>query len=507
MAKTTQGALLSTILVDRGTDIPIPVQIATEIREMILSRVLAAGQRLPSSRALAHDMGVARSSVVQAMETLVFEGFVTSRTGDGSYVSSDIKLLQDRGPQRRKPEAGKGQNTPLPRLSARGRDIMALAYEMRPNLVRAFTTAVPALDAFPTRLWSRLTSRFLRNSDTAHMVYGPAEGHAPLRAAIAQHLRLGRGLNADPGRIFIVNGAQMAVQLCAMVLADPGDMAVFEDPGGIGPRNALKSQGLCTIPVPIDAEGLDVARARAAAPDARLVLVTPSHQHPTSVIMSLRRRLELLAYAKAAGAWILEDDYDGELRYSGVLQPSLASIDADGSVIYIGSFAKTLFPSLRLGFVVVPDALVDVFRLTMSACIQGLPVLPQAVVAAFISEGHYAAHIRNMRQLYAHRAALLLDHGARQLAGKIDLRPVTTGFHTVGRLDSLLDPNALERRLAERQVRLVSVNRYRAMPASDNRMILGFSCCNETMIANGMQSIANTIEAMEAERKGRSHRA
>jgi len=505
MAKSRQGALLGAIRVDRGADIPIPVQIVNQIREMILSLILPAGHRLPSSRALAKELGVARSSIVQALEVLVFEGFVTSRTGDGSYVSSDIELLQDRSPARRLTQ--ESPSLPPPRLSARARTIMTLKYERRPHLVRAFTTAVPALDAFPFGTWSRLVARFSRNVDPDLMVYGPAEGYAPLRQAIAQHLRVGRGLNADPGRIFIVNGVQMAVQLCAMILADPGDKALFEDPGGIGPRNALKSQGLNTIPVPIDAEGIDVARARQLAPDARLMLVTPSHQHPTSVIMSLRRRLELLSFAKSSGAWILEDDYDGELRYSGVLQPSLASIDTEGSVIYLGSFSKTLFPSLRLGFVVVPDALVDAFRMAMSASYQGVPVLPQAVVSAFIAEGHFSAHIRNMRQLYAHRAELLLDYGAKQLGGALQLRPVSTGFHTVGELLANVDAIALETALAARDIRLVSVNRYRATATNDNRMILGFSCCSEPMIQHGMQVIAETIDRLAPQQKGRRARA
>ncbi|HEU5051162.1 MAG TPA: PLP-dependent aminotransferase family protein, partial [Gemmatimonadales bacterium] len=338
---------------------PIHRQLYRGIREAILAGGLPAGVRIPSTRRLAEQLGISRSTVLVAFDQLVAEGYLVGAVGSGSYVARDI-------PQhlRRSPVPGNGDERPKsPRVAARvarvaragGRAVPAVPY---PN---AFWSGVPPIDVFPMAAWNRIVARRLRSLEPADLHHGPAAGYRPLREAIAAYLVAARGMRCSADQVIVLASAQEALELAARVLLDPGDAAWMEEPGWSGARGAFVSADIRIVPVPVDADGLDVAAGLAAAPDARAVYLSPSHQYPLGATLGLERRMALLDWAARSGAWLIEDDYDSEFRYSGRPLTALHGLDSRGSVIYVGTFNKTMFPALRVGYLVVPEALVESF--------------------------------------------------------------------------------------------------------------------------------------------------
>jgi GntR family transcriptional regulator/MocR family aminotransferase len=343
-------------------------------------------------------------------------------------------------------------------------------------------------------LWSRHVAKHWRSRRDVALGYGDVGGYPPLRRAIAAHLRANRGIAADPAQIFVVGGAQQGFQLIASMLLDPGDKVWFENPGAIGARNCFAAAGAELVPCRVDGEGLVVEDALRAARDFRLAFVTPSHQQPLGSTMSLARRLALIAAADAADAWVVEDDYDGEFRYRGRPPPTVKSIDLAGRVIYVGTFSKTLFPALRLGYIVAPPRLTDVFTRFMQAFFPGAPSNPQAVVAEFIDEGHFAAHIRRMRKLYAERHDALVDAARGSLGGLIDLMPTYTGLHLFGRLHAGIAEEDAERLAAERNITVAPLGRYTIAPIADRGLVLGYSGVRSDEIRRGVSVLRDVLE-------------
>lgn len=355
------GSVPPVISVDRSSAAPLHRQLYEGLREAILSGRLSAGALLPSTRELAAGLGVSRNTATSAYAQLLAEGYLEGRVGSGTYVARSLPddLLRARSGPGGEP-GGAGAEVAL---SRRGRLLAATptttARDAGP--ARAFRPGIPALDAFPFGLWRRLESRFWRRPPPGLLGYGDPAGYGPLRAGISAYLRAARAVRCSPEQVIVVSGSQQALDLAARVLLDPGDAAWVEEPGYAGARAALLGAGARLVPVPVDEEGLDVAAGARLGPDARLVHVTPSHQYPLGATMSLARRLELLGWARRSGAWVLEDDYDSEYRYAGRPLEALQGLDAEGRVIYVGTFSKVLFPSLRLGYLVLPPDLVDAF--------------------------------------------------------------------------------------------------------------------------------------------------
>ncbi|MBX0326142.1 PLP-dependent aminotransferase family protein, partial [Oscillochloris sp. ZM17-4] len=417
--------MFSPLTLSPQSDLPLYRQLYDEIRAAVLDGRLAPGARLPSSRELAAGMGLARSTVVSAFEQLLAEGYLEGRVGAGTFVATSLPedLLGHGGPPARPPAA---HERPAPRrLSARGAALAATPVSassgdrVRP---RAFQVGLPDIDGFPHATWARLAARRYGSPPPELMAYGDPAGYLPLREAIASHLAAARGVRCDPGQVVVVSGSQQGLDLAARVLLDPGDEAWIEDPGYMGARGALLAAGARLAPVPVDAEGLDVAAGARLAPQSRLAYITPSHQFPLGVTMSLPRRLALLAWARAAGAWVIEDDYDSEYRYAGRPLAALQGLDGDGRVIYLGTFSKVLFPALRLGYMVVPPDLVPAFVAARALADRHSPGIEQAIVADFLAEGHFARHLRRTRARYAARQAALVE-AARPLAGRLDVAP------------------------------------------------------------------------------------
>ena len=378
-------AYLAALSLDPASATPLYRQLYFAIREAILAARLHPGARLPATRTLARDLGLSRNTVVSAYEQLLAEGYLDGRVGAGSYVSTVLPeaLLHARRPLAETP----ARPEPVPGLSARGVRLAALR-ELGSAPPRPFSPGLPELGRFPFEGWARLLARRWRDPPRAFLVGGDPSGYRPLREALAQYLGAARAVSCDPDQILIVSGAQQAVDLAARALLDPGDIVWMEEPGFGGTRGALLAAGARLVPVRIDDAGIDVAEGRRRAPGARMACVSPSHQYPLGVTMTLRRRLELLDWARAADAFVLEDDYDSEYRYAGRPLAAMQGLDEDGRILYVGSFSKVMFPGLRIGYMVVPPALVGAFR-AIRALVDSHPSsVAQAALADFIAEGY-----------------------------------------------------------------------------------------------------------------------
>ncbi len=482
--------LLSSIRIDKGSDRRISVQLYMALRELMLTGGLAPGDRLPATRTLASEIGVSRTTVIDAVDRLISEGLLISRVGAGTYVSEALHAQRPLAPAHKEPDA----TTLAPRLSHAATHAAAdFAVRKRlPHQSKAFTTALPALDAFPMAQWARLSARHWRGGRDEVTGYGEACGHPRLRAAIARQINASRGIKCEPEQVFIVNGAQQGFNLISSLLVNPGETVWFENPGAIGARNAFIATGAMLAPIPIDQEGLCVAEGLARAPHFRLAFVTPSHQQPLGHTMSLARRLALLKAAKDADAMIVEDDYDGEFYYGDQPPPTLKSIDTQERVIYVGTFSKSLFPALRLGFVLAPSGLVEAFNRIYRTWLSGAPTASQAMVADFMDEGLFATHIRTMRQLYRKRHDMLMS-ATERLKGRIDLQPTSSGFHAVGLLAPELDEEKIVAAALAEGIVTAPLGRYGLTKLRQKGLVLGYGSCGQDEIEKGVEVLEKIV--------------
>ncbi|MCX2721038.1 PLP-dependent aminotransferase family protein [Roseibium salinum] len=488
--KRHAGAVLSSIKIDKGAEKKISIQLYMALRDLLLTGTLTPGDRLPATRTLAREIGVSRTTVIDAVDRLISEGLLEARVGAGTFAS---QALNARLAPKPSPEASDAAAV-VPRLSHATRHAIPdfAARSRLPHKSQAFVTALPALDAFPMAQWAKLSARHWRKDRDMIAGYGEPFGFMPLRRAIARQLNASRGIKCDPSQIFITNGAQRAFSLIGGMLVNPGEPIWFENPGAIGARNAFVAIGARPVAVRVDEEGLSVEDGLAKAPHFRLAFVTPSHQQPLGHIMSLSRRLALLKAANEADAMIVEDDYDGEFYYGDQPPPTLKSIDTHGRVIYVGTFSKSLFPALRLGFVLVPEGLVDSFERVCLTWLAGVPTVTQAIVAEFMDEGMFATHIRTMRQLYKHRHDTLMAEAAG-LAGEIDLQPASSGFHAIGLLSPDLEEKRIVASAGNHGVTVVPLSRYALGPLAERGIVLGFGSCSADEIRKGIHTLEGIL--------------
>jgi GntR family transcriptional regulator/MocR family aminotransferase len=469
-------------------------QLYDRLRQAILEGTLVAGSKMPSTRALALELGIARNTVLGAYQQLRAEGYLAGRLGSGTYVSRAVpeELLHAASHIVR----ARNASGPRPVLSRRAlalADLPGLT-DRRPDDACAFRHGLPAVDAFPFDLWARLTARRWRSRPSRLLGYDDPAGYRPLREAIAGYLGTARGVRCKPDQVIVVAGSQQGIDLVARVLLDPDDSAWIEDPGYVGARGALKGAGIRLAPVPVDNEGIDVKAGAARAGRARLVYVTPAHQYPLGVTMSIGRRLALLDWAHEAEAWILEDDYDSEYRYVGRPLAALQSIDSHGRVIYMGTFSKVLFPSLRLGYLVVPPALVDAFVCAKAATDRHSATIVQAVVADFIAEGHFTRHIRRMRLLYAERQEVLVRAAAQAWSGFIDLAPADSGMHLIGWLAPGVDDQGLARQAAAQGIVITPLSRLALKRPKRGGMLIGYAAIRPTEIREAVRRLPRVCD-------------
>jgi GntR family transcriptional regulator/MocR family aminotransferase len=478
------------------------------LRKAILSGQLVPGTRLQSSREISKELGVSRNTVVNAFEQLLAEGYLDGQVGSGTYVSRALpeELLNVKTMTRSTKSAGRKD----PGLSERGKVFASFAQSVprSPEKVRAFQSGVPALDAFPFETWSKLASKHWRRPANSLLGYGEPQGHAPLRRVIASYLGVARAVRCAPEQVIIVDGAQMAFDLIARVLLDPGDTAWMEEPGYLGARAALIASGARLVYVPVDEEGLDIAAGTRLDANARLIYVTPSHQFPLGMTMSLPRRLALLEWASRAGAWVMEDDFDSEYRYEGRPIASLQGLDTDGRVVYIGTFSKFLFPSLRLGYIVAPPALVDAFISARAMVGRHSPSVEQAILTDFIEEGHFGRHIRRMRTLYAERQSLLIDALNKECRDLLEVEPSAAGIQLVAWLPEELDDQEVSREAAVRGLEARPMSIFYARKPPRGGLELGYAAFNGNELRKGAAQLSAVIRlCIEMKRRERRRRA
>jgi GntR family transcriptional regulator/MocR family aminotransferase len=466
---------------------PLFLQIAARIRSAIANGHLEAGARLPSARVLAAQLAVARGTVDAAFALLAGEGAILSRGAAGTVVSgtpgsriapvehTPFMFADETEPARPGMRPGTRPDTRPGRVPG------ALPHTLPGTLPGTapdplpFQMGLPALDAFPRKLWSNLTVQAARAMQPADLAATDPAGHPELRHAIAAYLGVARGIRCSPSQVLITAGYQGALALVRSVLLRHGDPVWIEDPGYHMTRQALEAAGARVVPVRTDQDGLRVASGIATAPGARLAVVTPTHQCPTGVALALPRRMELLAWAANAAAWILEDDYDSEYRYVGRPLPALKSLDRGQRVLYAGTFSKVLFPALRLGYLVVPPELVTPFLRASRLLTAGQPMLQQLVVAGFMQKGHFARHIRRMRTLYAERRRALAAAMQAGFGGAVTIELAAGGMHLLARFPDGPDDTVLARRAAASGLTLSALSTHSMAHGHGQGLLLSFT--------------------------------
>ena len=482
-------------------------QLYQALRVRVLDGRLASGTRLPASRDLAAALSISRNSVVRAYDQLYAEGFIEGRVGDGTYVA---QLPQSSLPAKKlSTKLSTGFSTGLPTaLSTNWLDLPvipsskvihrgALERVEKNHLAkppsgppRAFRVGVPAFDLFPFEVWAKLNAAFWRKPDFQQLCYGDPAGDQRLRGLIAAYLRSSRGMQCSAEQIVITSGAQQAISLCAQLLVEPGDGVAIENPGYRAAGHAFAVAGAQLHGVSVDNEGIDCAELNSLS-DCRLAYVTPSHQYPTGVIMSLARRLELLAWAERTDGWIIEDDYDGEYRYSGAPLAPLAALDRQGRVLYVGTFGKVAFPALRLGYLVLPIGLVEAFSQRRAVDVRHSEVSTQAVMAEFMAAGHFQRHIRRMRRAALSRRNTLLAGWPTDIPGVGSLPSVAAGLHLTVAVDSFAREQELIEKAASADIEINALSSY-WLPDSqkplDQRvgLVLGFAAVPEVDIIEAL---------------------
>ena len=473
---------------------PIQRQLTTLVRRLVQRGALAPGAPLPSSRQLATQLGVSRTTTELAYEQLRAEGYLESRERRGTYVAN---ALPDHFVGVEPRSAGAPPAAPSPARASRRSDALIALDPTPPGSghhdVHPFRTGTPWADPRLTMEIGRRAARLWRRGSHELLYYGEPAGYAPLRAAIARHVAVARGVRATAEQVIITSGAQQALGVAAQLAFDPGDTVWIEDPGYVGARSAMRAAGARLAPMDVDEDGLDVDRARRRAPRARAAYVTPSHQYPLGGTLSAARRYALLAWARDAHAWIIEDDYDSEFRYATHPLPALQGLDADGRVLYVGTFSKTLVPALRLGYLVVPRALAATARAARAVADRHAPTVEQAVLASLIDDGSYARHVRRMRLAYAERQAVLVEAVHEHLGDVMEVAPADAGMHLTGWLKRGWSEARVMRVAAEARVELSSLSRLSLRAPAREAVLLGYAAFSPAALRRAARHLAMAL--------------
>ena len=494
MKKESSSLPFAVLTVLAEAKVPLFRQIFDELRRAILTGRLKPGTCLPSTRQLAADLNVSRNTVLGAYDQLLAEGYLEGVAGSGTFVSRNLpeEMLQPG------PIAPRGQD-PHDRHrspSKRGRRLTSILPDTgggRLGELLPFRNPIPELASFPFNIWSKLLARYSRNPSYDLLGYTHPAGYPRLREVIATYLRSARGVRCEAAQVIVVPSSQIALDIIAQMLLDQGETALIEDPSYFGARAVFGRAGIRMTPIPIDEEGVSMSAIRKTRSAARIIYVTPSHQFPLGVTMSLARRLDLLEWARQTKAWIIEDDYDGEYRYTGRPIPSLQGLDGHERVIYLGTFSKVMFPSLRIGYLVVPRDLAEVFikgRIlvdTLSATI------PQAALADFIEDGHFTRHVRRMRKLYAARQACLVAAAKAELSGLLEVEACEAGMHLIGWLPPGVDDRQASSAAWRHHLIARPLSGACLRPLGRGALVLGYTGFNEQQLRLGVRRLRTAL--------------
>lgn len=491
-SRAIAGVLLTLLKQNSDLRMALSTRVYRAIRSAILDSSLRPGDRLPSTRALAADLAVSRSTAESAYAQLEDEGYLVRQTGSGSFVGAGI--AQHVRARTGKPVPVLYERTSLAELSERGQRIAVMGGCTDAREIRAFSAGMPALDSFPIAIWQRLLSRHARQGPDAWMMYGDPQGLPLLRESIAQYLSLSRGVDCDAGQVIVLTSSQQALTLISMMMLDAGDAVWMEDPGYRGAQTAFAGAGANLIPVPVDEQGMMIDAAIEMAAHARLAYVTPSHQYPLGMTLSLQRRLQLIEWARAANAWIIEDDYDSEFHYDARPVAAIHGLDPHRRVLYIGTFSKVLFPGIRLAYLVVPKPLVDPFVMARSQVDGHTSPLMQAVLTDFIREGHFMAHVRRMRELYRARRDIFMEELERQVGDRLQAQPASGGLQTACLLrDQRLSDKRISGMASDAGIDMPLLSRQYRGADIRNGFVMGFSALQPGAIRMGMKRLAKVM--------------
>lgn len=472
------------------------------LRDAILAGRLAPGQRLASTRELADELGISRNTVLQAYDRLVAEGYATSRPASGTFVA-DVVPAPAAGGRPRATAGGGG----VQQLSALGRRLCESAPPRRAtwslrreSLPYDFRYGEPAYADLPLATWARILGRRARRVSVRRLAYQPPGGAIELRTALAGYLARARGVVCEPEQVLVVRGSQQAIDLTTRLLVDPGDRVVLEEPHYTGFSLCLEALGAELVHVPVDDHGMRVDELKGVAA-ARLICITPSHQFPAGGVLSSPRRLELLDWARSRAAYVFEDDYDGEFRFAGRPIECLQALDRHGRVLYSGTASKVLFPALRIGWLVVPRALLPVFTSAQALSDTGTASIEQLALADFIAEGHLERHVRRIRTRHAARRSALLDAIARELGGRARVVGVEAGLHVLVRLEEVSRRGVRQLREAcrERGVGVYPASPFYAKPPAHAELLLGYGGLGERAIREGIRRLRRALDALATE--------
>ena len=463
--------------------VPLFRQLYTSLRQAILAGAFRAGEKIPSSRELAEQLGISRTVVLLAYDQLLAEGYLVGRQGSGTYVSSAVSAGRSAGSKEsaklRLSHFGSAAAEAWSRVNYPQRPVRKLPYD--------FASGISDIENFPFEMWRRILLRCARRAPVSDLDYGPAGGNTKLREAICAHLRRSRAVACDASQVIVVNGSQQALDLIARVLIEPGDCVALEDPSYQGTTEALRAAGARLIPVSVDKDGVSPSKLPA---NARLAFVTPSHQFPTGVILPLARRVALLDWAKRRNAILIEDDYDGEFRYDGQPLESLQGLDQEGRVIYIGTFSRTVFSTLRIGYLIAPKRLVRAFLAAKWLSDRQTATLEQEALAEFISSGMYERYLRRLRRRNAARRDALLSAIRTYLKDRVKVTGYEAGGHVVLWPQPGISEKVVIERAAAEGVRVYGLSGYHLRRSDRSGIILRYSRMNETQIREGIRRLS-----------------
>jgi len=492
LPKQAKGVLLHGFDVDRDSPVPIYRQIEMTLRRLILDGMLQSSRKLPSTRDLAIELGVSRITVKSVYEQLIAEGYLEAKTGSGTFVAKGLGL--ETAPKF-KPSTKKRNLSDIS-VPDRAVPILSSRASVRHGATAPFRPGIPALDLFPVKLWMKYISEAAVKGARQNLSYGDVLGNEALRNAIAKHLTDARGMQVDPGEIVITSGAQQAFVLIAFVLMNRGDTIWYENPGHIAGRDVMQIMGANVAPVPIDDEGMDLSYAVQHHPTPKAIFTTPSHQQPLGITMSLARRLALLKYAKQNNAWIIEDDYDSEFRYRGRPLPALSALDRERRVFYVGTFSKSMFAAMRLGYIVVPHGLAEAFAKAKNLLGQGSSAVVEQAMADFMDDGRFVEHIRRMRRVYRERRDVLFGCLLKDCAGLLTPQPTDAGMHLLAWLPQGMDDQTAHLALLEDGIESLALSVYLIDPINRPALVLGFSGASEKRTPKRVKQMSQVLEKL-----------
>jgi GntR family transcriptional regulator / MocR family aminotransferase len=506
------------VALDAAAAAPLYEQLYLGLRDHILAGRLRPGARIASTRALATHLDISRFTVVSALDRLIAEGYLSTRRGAGTFVTGTLpeqRMRARRSAGNSQPMAAKTTTATLSRRGAALSGVVITGPRREAGEPLPFRPRRPPLDVFPVKLWARLVRRQWSRASVNQLDYGDPAGYRPLRDAIAQHVSVTRGVACTADQVIVTSGAQQAFDILFRLLLDPGQQAWIEEPGYLDVRASLVSAGATLVPVPVDAHGIDVGAGCALGPQARLAVVSPSHQYPIGVTLSATRRAQLLEWARRTGAWIVEDDYDSYFRYRGRPMSALQALDADGvrpagaspRVVYVSTFSKTMFPSLRLGFCVVPPPLIEPVANARAVADRNSPIVDQAALAEFIGGGHYDRHLRRVRMVCHERYDAMHHHFGRILGDAIRLGVAAAGTHVLGVVNGERRHASSRRGLAAAVAAAAAqdgmvvfrLSRYCLQPVERDALVLGYGGLPPNRIRAGAERLARVIEKVKNE--------